>query len=131
MWLIIFVKKEYSSQVTKIHSNSIAKGVGNFLGNKGGVAKSFMIRNRLFSFIAVHLKHGQNKSDARNEMASQLMREMQLTNLQSQIGGLEIDQIADFSIFMGDLNYRLNTTFEDLNNSNTLEALEMVGTKKE
>ena len=64
-------------------------------------------------------------------MASQLMREMQLTNLQSQIGGLEIDQIADFSFFMGDLNYRLNTTFEDLNNSNTLEALEMVGTKKE
>ena len=32
---------------------------------------------------------------------------------------------------MGDLNYRLNTTFEDLNNSNTLEALEMVNTRKE
>ena len=32
---------------------------------------------------------------------------------------------------MGDLNYRLNTTFEELNNSNTLEALEMVGTRKE
>ena len=32
---------------------------------------------------------------------------------------------------MGDLNYRLNTTFENLNNSNTLEALEMVNTRKE
>ena len=64
-------------------------------------------------------------------MASQLMREMQLTNLQSQIGGLEIDQIADFAFFLGDINYRLNTTFEDLNNSNILEAFEMVGTKKE
>ena len=32
---------------------------------------------------------------------------------------------------MGDLNYRLNTTFGDLNNSNTLEALEMVSTRKE
>ena len=32
---------------------------------------------------------------------------------------------------MGDLNYRLNTTFEELNNQNTLDALEMVGTKNE
>ena len=56
---------------------------------------------------------------------------MKLTNLQSQIGGLEIDSIADFSFFMGDLNYRLNTTFEELNNQNTLDALEMVGTRNE
>ena len=32
--------------------------------------QSFMINNRFFNFIAVHLKHGQNKAHKRNEMAS-------------------------------------------------------------
>ena len=29
--------------------------------------------------------------------------------------------MADFTFFLGDLNYRLNTTFNDLNNSNVKE----------
>ena len=101
------------------------------VGNKGGVAQSFMVQNRLFNFIAVHLKHGQNKVEARNEMASQLIKEMKVQRIQDSIGGLECDQIADFAFFQGDLNYRLNTTFAELNNENSLEAVEMVGTDRE
>ena len=44
---------------------------------------------------------------------------------------MESDQIADFAFFLGDLNYRLNTTFAELNNQNTLEALQMVHTDSE
>ena len=43
MWLIVFIKREYQDSVTKVRSSSIAKGVGNVIGNKGGVAHSFMI----------------------------------------------------------------------------------------
>lgn len=58
MWLVCFVKKELKQDVTKIRSGSVAKGVGKMIGNKGGVAQTFMVQNRLFNFIAVHLKHG-------------------------------------------------------------------------
>jgi hypothetical protein len=54
---------------------------------------------------------------------------MKLQQIQSSIGALESDQIADFAFFLGDLNYRLNTTFAELNNENDLDALTMVGTE--
>ena len=82
MWLVCFIKRKYAPQVTKIRNTYIAKGIGNMIGNKGGVAQSFMIQNRLFNFIAVHLKHGQNKSHKRNDMASELIKEMKLQTIQ-------------------------------------------------
>lgn len=101
--------------------------MGKLVGNKGGVAQSFMLLNRPFNFIAVHLKHGQDNADKRNQMASDLIREMKLWQFQQSIGGLESDQLAEFSFFMGDLNYRLKTTFNELNNTNVKEkALELV-----
>ena len=52
---------------------------------------------------------------------------MKLHQIQSDIGGLENDLVSDFAIFMGDLNYRLNTTFAELNNNNVIDdALPMV-----
>ena len=70
MWLVCFIKTKYKRDVTKVRSLAIAKGIGKMVGNKGGVAQSFMVQNRLFNFIAVHLKHGQDKQEKRNEMAS-------------------------------------------------------------
>ena len=46
-------------------------------------------------------------------MAGQLIKGMNLTAIQAQIGGLENDQIADFAFFMGDMNYRLAIDEED------------------
>ena len=70
MWLVCYIRSDLKQEVTKIRSASIAKGVGKMIGNKGGVCQSFMVKNRLFNFIATHLKHGQNKQDKRDEMAS-------------------------------------------------------------
>ena len=39
--------------------------------------------------------------------------------------------LAEFCIFMGDLNYRLSTTFKELNNENRDKALAMVHTKED
>ena len=69
MWLACFVKRKHKSDITKVSSGKIRKGLGKMIGNKGGVAQSFMVKNRLFSFIAVHLKHGQKNQELRNEMA--------------------------------------------------------------
>ena len=70
MFLICFIKAPLKSSVTKVKTKDIAKGFAKTLGNKGGIAYSFMLNNRMFNIIATHLRHGQNKEDERNEMAS-------------------------------------------------------------
>jgi len=45
------------------------------------------------------------------------------------MNGLELDQNADFCFYLGDLNYRLKTSFTDLNNANVRDvAVGMVQT---
>ena len=47
--------------------------------------------------------------------------------IQSKITGLETDQFADIGLYLGDLNYRLKTSFADLNNSNVqTEAIGLI-----
>ena len=55
-------------------------------------------------------------------MSRQIVDKFEVTGLQSKIPGLDSDQIADFNFYIGDLNYRLKTTFTDLNNTNVREA---------
>ena len=78
MWLVCFIKNKHRPHLTKVKSSKIAKGLGKMIGNKGGVSQSFMLYNRMFSFVAVHLKHGQNKVKERNEMSGELIKQMQL-----------------------------------------------------
>ena len=62
-------------------------------------------------------------------MASELISELRLQHLQGQIAGLESDQYSEFCVFMGDLNYRMDTRFHDFNNSNVaIQALSMFPT---
>lgn len=73
MFLVIFIKQPLKQCVTKVKTDFKAKGFAKTIGNKGGVAYSFMLQNRMFNFVATHLRHGQHRSDDRNEMASQLI----------------------------------------------------------
>ena len=58
MFLIIFIKQPLKQSVTKVKTSYIAKGFAKTIGNKGGVAYSFMLQNRMFNFVATHLRHG-------------------------------------------------------------------------
>lgn len=59
-------------------------------------------------------------------MASEIISELKLQHIQGAIPGLECDQSSDLSIFMGDMNYRMNTTFSRFNNSSVrYQALDL------
>ena len=55
-------------------------------------------------------------------MSRQIVDKFEVTGLQDRIPGLDSDQLADYCFYLGDLNYRLKTTFTELNNSNVREA---------
>ena len=121
MFIIVFVKRHLRVEVKDIKKQAIAKGKLGF-GNKGCVAYSFVLRERVFNFIACHLKHGQDASKKRDKEASELIRELKLQQI-PMYKGLECDSYGDFTFFFGDLNYRINSTFEKLN-ANIKDALD-------
>jgi len=61
-------------------------------------------------------------------MAMELVSGMKMQDIQRAFPGLESDAIADFSFIFGDMNYRLNTDFASLNNSNMSNAVGMIPT---
>ena len=68
----------------------------------------FSLYDTIFSFINTHLESGQKVTEQRMNMARDVLREIGLFSEQDMI---EPDAAADFSFFMGDLNFRLNSTF--------------------
>ncbi|CDW91774.1 endonuclease exonuclease phosphatase family protein [Stylonychia lemnae] len=109
MFLVAFVKTDHLPHLKYKQSSYRAAGIGNILGNKGGLQISFKLYDYLFNFINVHLVHGEKRYEKRNEMMSDLIRKMR-----NQREELDPDIISDFSFIIGDLNYRLESTFEDL-----------------
>ena len=58
MFIIAFIRRGLATDVSKVKQVALEKGWMNIVGNKGGVAYSFLLKNRLFNFIATHLRHG-------------------------------------------------------------------------
>jgi hypothetical protein len=112
MFIAVFVKKGLRKEIQDVQKHYIAKGKYGVIGNKGCVAYSFVLRERPFNFICCHLQHGQNKFQLRNEMMGQLIRELKLQP--SLYKGLECDAQLGYTFILGDLNYRLDSTFSKL-----------------
>lgn len=76
MFLVGFIKLDHVPFLKNTQSSYKATGIGNFLGNKGGLQMSFKLYDYLFNFINVHLVHGAKKGEKRTEMMTDLIRKM-------------------------------------------------------
>ena len=132
MFMIGFVKKPLMADVTKVTASYLAKGKNLLVasvGNKGGLGYSFNFRNRIFNFIGCHLQHKMDKQAKRNQMSRDLIAEIKMQQVQTKVNGLESDVVGDFCFYFGDMNYRLKTTFQALDNSNVQQqAVGMIET---
>ncbi len=63
----------------------------------------------MFNFINVHLVHGAKKANKRNEMMSDLIKKLKVHREE-----MDSDIISEFSWIMGDMNYRMDSTYEEL-----------------
>ncbi|KAG2375132.1 hypothetical protein C9374_010136 [Naegleria lovaniensis] len=128
--IIIFVRKELLSQISNVTVSSVATGLYNQIGNKGGVAISFKMGNRKYIFINNHLPAHQENVKERNESFERIISGVEFdgkvkpsktkvnpsasttshTNfhLFKRSERPDIFKKNNFVFYMGDLNYRIN-----------------------
>lgn len=62
-----------------------------------------------YNIIGCHLVHGQHNRVKRDEMMEEVIKGMKYERQE-----LDPDMTCDFNLIMGDLNYRLESTYEDM-----------------
>jgi len=110
--LLVFVAKRHSKQIMEASIKTHRDGLLGMVGNKGACQCTFTLYNKVFNFVSGHLRHGQNAVDARNEMMSNIMKTFRCK--EEVFNGLDSDVLADYTWIFGDLNYRMNSNFQDL-----------------
>lgn len=129
--IIVYAHVSIVSIITEVTSAAIPMGIGNTLGNKGGVAVAMLVGKTRFAFVNAHLEAHQGAWTERNTQANRLHEEMAgalrrgvaskiingngSTDIGSagvsqsaKVADQPLDTFADRVIFMGDFNYRLN-----------------------
>ena len=107
IYSICFVKTELKDKIELISKNIIKTGLFGTFGNKGYVTFTLRYNNDfIISFVTCHLEAGQNSNKERIDTLKQI--------LNSKINNYnEIKfQNSDFWIILGDLNFRIETSFE-------------------
>jgi len=67
MFLVVLVRKEDHPFVRGVRSSSIALGVMNVVGNKGGLLLEFSIYDHVISIMNCHLLSGAFKGEKRSD----------------------------------------------------------------
>eukprot|EP01083_Nonionella_stella_P087980 244952_1 len=108
--MIIFARKSrLSSHITNIESQTIPTGIGGVVGNKGGVAISFLYNHKYsFLFINSHFHAHQDNTIIRHRDYETINRNITIGSNSNTTNQKRVTETADFVIWSGDLNYRIN-----------------------
>ena len=101
--LIIFIKNIHKNYILNYYKEYVKTGFYGLLGNKGGIGIGFKIYNISFFFINCHLSCGFDNS---------LLRNYDFDYIKKNIHP-HLDKF-DIVIWMGDFNYRVNKTIEEI-----------------
>jgi len=92
----------------------VATGVGNRLGNKGGIGIRICLGTTQLLVVNSHLAAHQGKWDERNAQFNRIANDLHRTFTGKPVQPDKIPLIDEFDlvVWMGDLNYRINSTRE-------------------
>eukprot|EP00002_Diphylleia_rotans_P009086 TRINITY_DN190_c0_g2_i1.p1 TRINITY_DN190_c0_g2~~TRINITY_DN190_c0_g2_i1.p1 ORF type:complete len:706 (+),score=134.12 TRINITY_DN190_c0_g2_i1:91-2208(+) len=106
--LTLFVHKKHVEHISFLESGTEATGIGNVLGNKGGVGAFFYLYETPICFINSHLAARKDRIVERGLNYRDILRGLRL-------GHKDVDIInqSHHLFWVGDLNYRVSYTFEE------------------
>eukprot|EP01103_Thecamoeba_quadrilineata_P013847 TRINITY_DN3965_c0_g1_i1.p1 TRINITY_DN3965_c0_g1~~TRINITY_DN3965_c0_g1_i1.p1 ORF type:complete len:848 (+),score=177.51 TRINITY_DN3965_c0_g1_i1:200-2545(+) len=111
--LCIFILRQHCFKISNIEIFTVATGIANVIGNKGGIAISFQMFETKFCFIGSHLAAHQKNLMARNKDYRHIIKGIPYSTTFS--GGLfDIEHSFHYLFWFGDLNYRIDLTREEV-----------------
>uniref|UniRef100_A0A5B7B5C4 Putative type I inositol 1,4,5-trisphosphate 5-phosphatase 1 isoform X4 n=1 Tax=Davidia involucrata TaxID=16924 RepID=A0A5B7B5C4_DAVIN len=113
IFLTVWVHRSLRRHIQNLKVSAVGVGVMGYIGNKGSISVSMSIYQTLFCFICTHLNSGEKDGDAlkRNADVHEIHRR---THFHS-VSGIRLPKsIHDHEriIWLGDLNYRINLSYE-------------------
>ncbi|GAB5365924.1 hypothetical protein AAMO2058_001100300 [Amorphochlora amoebiformis] len=104
---ILFIRSSLAAQLTRIETAYVATGVGDFFGNKGGIAISCNIGETSFLFVNSHFHADQAGVEQRNADYEKIEKRL---GLRKEKDDHETRCSDGFErvFWAGDLNYRCN-----------------------
>ncbi|KAF0357476.1 DNase I-like protein [Gigaspora margarita] len=113
--LAVFVWKECKDYVQGYQHDSVATGLANLFGNKGGVGISLLFGNTSLCFINSHLAAHQSKVKQRNHDVKKISKELKLKGFKLEDKALpNVTDRFDYTFWFGDMNYRIDLTREEV-----------------
>ncbi|KAJ7969762.1 putative Type I inositol polyphosphate 5-phosphatase [Quillaja saponaria] len=113
IFLTIWVRRSLRKHIQNLKVSTVGVGVMGYIGNKGSISISMSIYQTLFCFICTHLTSGEKDGDElkRNADVHEIHRRTHFHSL-SDIGLPKSIHDHERIIWLGDLNYRINLSYE-------------------
>ncbi|KAI7730850.1 hypothetical protein M8C21_002071 [Ambrosia artemisiifolia] len=113
VFITIWVRRELRKHIQNVHVSAVGVGVMGYIGNKGSISVSMSIYQTLFCFICTHLTSGEKDADVikRNADVHEIHKRTRFNTFANSTLPKKIVN-HDRIIWLGDLNYRLNLSYE-------------------
>ncbi len=108
MFIIVFIKNDLRLFVESVESNYKPMGFANVIGNKGGLVINFKLLGYQLTFVNCHLAPKPYKVLERNKHVKNLVKSIRIGDKFA-----DFDVLADYIFWQGDLNYRVDYTFQE------------------
>ncbi|KAK7391208.1 hypothetical protein VNO78_19620 [Psophocarpus tetragonolobus] len=113
IFITIWVRRSLRKHIQNLKVSTVGVGVMGYIGNKGSVSVSMSIYQTLFCFICTHLTAGEKEGDE-NKRNADVREILQRTHFNSLADIGVPRNILDHEriIWLGDLNYRINLSYQ-------------------
>ncbi|KAF8090277.1 hypothetical protein N665_0481s0014 [Sinapis alba] len=111
--LTIWVKRSMRKHIQNVRVSTVGVGIMGYIGNKGAVSVSMSIYQTFFCFICTHLTAGEREVDQIKRNAD--VHEIHKRTVFHSVSALGLPKLIydhERIIWLGDLNYRLNLSYE-------------------
>ncbi|CAN7123069.1 unnamed protein product [Brassica rapa subsp. narinosa] len=111
--LTIWVKRSMRKHIQNVRVSTVGVGIMGYIGNKGAVSVSMSINQTFFCFICTHLTAGEREVDQikRNSDVHEIHKRTVFHSV-SALGLPKLIYDHERIVWLGDLNYRLNLSYE-------------------
>ncbi|KAL2995294.1 hypothetical protein AAZX31_10G209300 [Glycine max] len=113
IFITIWVRRSLRKHIQNLKVSTVGVGVMGYIGNKGSISISMSIYQTLFCFICTHLTAGEKEGDEHKRNAD--VREIHQRTHFYSLADIGVPRnILDHEriIWLGDLNYRINLSYE-------------------